>query len=252
MSAFTSSSLSLYISLLVLVWPSLFWSDCCTSAAEDDNVVFLNKENFVSMTGNKTVFVKWAAPWCGHSQDLAPAWKKLAETDFDDALSASSSSLSSSRLLIAEVDCTKETEWCQEMGYTAYPTLTYGDANRNGMFLQRYQSSQKDYQALRDFVQTTLMGQTFCSPGNYLDMTNGCTDQERANFQRYFDIPFSELQASIAVEEGRLRKADADFQHAKETMQFEYDQSSKEHQAAKAKNKRQLKLMQRILQQQQL
>jgi thiol-disulfide isomerase/thioredoxin len=222
------------------VWQSFLRPGRCTSATDDDKIFFLRSDTFATLTTNKTVFIKWAAPWCGHSQDLAPAWKQLADTDFADP---------SARLLIAEVDCAKESKWCEEMGYTAYPTLTYGDASENGTFLQRYQSSNKDYASLKDFVQTTLVNKTFCTPGNYLDLSNGCSNEERDIFRKYFDMDLVDLEAAISKEEDRLKKADMDFVRAKENMQAEYDKASNEHQNVKTKNRRLVKLIRRILEQ---
>jgi len=49
-------------------------------------------------------FVKFYAPWCGHCQQLAPAWKTLME-EFADSKTA----------LVGEVDCTVEEGICEKL-----------------------------------------------------------------------------------------------------------------------------------------
>jgi thiol-disulfide isomerase/thioredoxin len=233
--------------LMILTWACLVC--CCTS---DDSALpaktFLTKETFHAVTANKTVFIKWAATWCGHSQDLAPAWDRLVAANFDNEKADSESNDVVIPLLIAEVDCTKQADWCSEMGYTAYPTLTYGDASLNGRYLQTYQSLQKDYESLRDFVQSSLWNRSFCTPGNFL-VDGRCSIEEKDRIQQYFDMPLAELQSSIESEEGSLQAAEDSFRRSTSAMKAQYDALSKGHEANKAKIKRQLQLMKRVLEQ---
>jgi thiol-disulfide isomerase/thioredoxin len=216
--------------------------------------IYLTKNNFDDITANKTVFIKWAAPWCGHSQELAPAWDQLVSSNFtqnerpqDDAVS-SKSIPHHFPLLIAEVDCAKEADWCAEMGYTAYPTLTFGDPSLQGRYMQTYDSLNKDYQSLRQFVTSTLLSQSFCTPGNYL-VKGRCSAEEIHRIQMYFDMPVPKLRSSIQWEEEMIKAAEDSFHRATDEMQARYDATSKGFEATKANIKRQLKFMRRILQQ---
>lgn len=222
--------------------PLLF--PCTSSSSDDPNKLFLTKETFEGVTANKTVFIKWAAPWCSHSQDLAPAWDRLAAasaTNFEH-----SSSDPTIPLLIAEVDCSKESDWCTEMGYTAYPTLTYGDASNMGRYLHTYQSLQKDFDSLHQFVESTLWEQAFCTPGNYL-VDGFCNATEKARIQQYYDVSLAELASFIEREESLLHAAEETFRKSTATMKAQYDKLSKGREKTKAQIKRQLQLMKQVL-----
>jgi len=126
--------------------------------------IFLSRINYDDLTANKTVFIKWAAPWCGHSQELAPVWDRLVAAVI--AEKADDIENSENSFLIAEVDCSQEQQWCIEMGYTAYPTLTYGDGSVGGIFLQKYTSVNKEFEDLYQFYKDKLLDKSFCTPGN--------------------------------------------------------------------------------------
>jgi thiol-disulfide isomerase/thioredoxin len=182
-----------------------------STSSSSPQKIYLTKQNYEPTTFNKTVFIKWAAPWCSHSQELAPHWDQLLES-FDSINTTATGeeggqeelqSTMSSQLLIGEVDCSKESDWCVEMGYTAYPTLSYGDPSMDGLFLQTYQSTKKEYVDLLDFVQTQLVSNrttttsttTFCTPGNY-KYSQHCDDQQRTKIQLYYDISMEKLNRS--------------------------------------------------------
>merc|ERR1711865_719132 len=85
----------------------------------------------------KTVFVKFAVPWCGHCESMRPAWDKLMGAHED-----------STNVLVAEVDCDGAgRSLCQKHGVQGYPTLMHG-APQN---LEVYDGG-RDWDALNDFV----------------------------------------------------------------------------------------------------
>ncbi|KAI2499132.1 intramolecular oxidoreductase [Fragilaria crotonensis] len=55
----------------------------------------LTADNYDLLTADKSVFIKYYAPWCGHCKKLAPEWDKLAADWVDSPMG-----------LVAEVDCT--------------------------------------------------------------------------------------------------------------------------------------------------
>ncbi|OAQ32108.1 protein disulfide isomerase [Linnemannia elongata AG-77] len=79
--------------------------------AESD-VIDLTAKNFAaSVSDEKLMLVEFFAPWCGHCKALAPEYE-IAATQ-----------LKEHGIPIAKVDCTVETDLCQEQGVQGYPTL---------------------------------------------------------------------------------------------------------------------------------
>ncbi|KAG9062847.1 protein disulfide-isomerase precursor [Linnemannia hyalina] len=79
--------------------------------AESD-VLDLTAKNFAASVGDeKIMLVEFFAPWCGHCKALAPEYE-IAATQ-----------LKEHGIPIAKVDCTVETDLCQEQGVQGYPTL---------------------------------------------------------------------------------------------------------------------------------
>ncbi|KAF9920074.1 protein disulfide-isomerase precursor [Linnemannia zychae] len=79
--------------------------------AESD-VIDLTAKNFVaSVSDEKLMLVEFFAPWCGHCKALAPEYE-IAATKLKEI-----------GIPIAKVDCTVETDLCQEQGIQGYPTL---------------------------------------------------------------------------------------------------------------------------------
>ncbi|CAL6102144.1 Protein_disulfide isomerase PDI4 [Hexamita inflata] len=74
-------------------------------------VMQLNSANFDStISGNKHVFVKFFAPWCGHCKELAPKWETLSKE---------------SQIVIAELDCDNQDNKaiCGKYNITGFPTI---------------------------------------------------------------------------------------------------------------------------------
>lgn len=221
---------------LVFLWTLRSFASTVAVGGSSSSSFFLTKATYDSLTANKTVFIKWAAPWCGHSQELAPAWDRLVEAVAADD--------SSDWLLIAEVDCSKEQEWCAEMGYTAYPTLTYGDGSKGGIFLKMYTSVKKDFEDLLRFYKKELLHKSFCTPGN-LAVCGDAEEQDRV--RRYSELSIEDLERFVAKEEARISEAEDECERRNQELQLEYDQILKEHESKKASIKRQLKLFKKLL-----
>lgn len=70
------------------------------SASQGGKVVELTQASFDRYLSTGPAFIKFFAPWCGHCQQLAPTWEKLA-------------TVVSGNIHIASVDCTIEGGACR-------------------------------------------------------------------------------------------------------------------------------------------
>merc|ERR1719456_766850 len=104
----------------------IFFALSATSVAS----LQLTAKTFDEATAGKSVFIKFYAPWCGHCQEMQPAWEELMK-DFADSKTS----------VVAEVDCDTEENQplCEEHGVQGFPSLKHGDA-----------SALDDYEGARD------------------------------------------------------------------------------------------------------
>ncbi|NWZ70236.1 PDIA2 isomerase, partial [Acrocephalus arundinaceus] len=89
---------------------------------EEDNVLVLHEHNFArALREYQLLLVEFYAPWCGHCQQLAPAFAQAA-TELRNE---------SSPARLGKVDATVQTALATEFGITSYPTLKlFRDGNR--------------------------------------------------------------------------------------------------------------------------
>ncbi|KAG0221650.1 protein disulfide-isomerase precursor [Actinomortierella wolfii] len=80
-------------------------------AAAPSDVLVLTQKNFSEVVPKENlILVEFYAPWCGHCKNLAPEYEIAATT-------------LKGEIPLAKVDCTAETDLCQEHGVQGYPTL---------------------------------------------------------------------------------------------------------------------------------
>ncbi|KAK0733470.1 protein disulfide-isomerase precursor [Lasiosphaeria miniovina] len=82
------------------------------AVATASDVEQLKKDTFDDFVKtNDIVLAEFFAPWCGHCKALAPEYEEAA------------TSLKEKDIRLAKIDCTEETELCQQHGVEGYPTL---------------------------------------------------------------------------------------------------------------------------------
>ncbi|KAK0632394.1 thioredoxin-like domain-containing protein [Immersiella caudata] len=82
------------------------------AVASASDVEVLKKDTFDDfIKANDVVLAEFYAPWCGHCKALAP--------EYEDA----ATQLKDKGIKLAKVDCTEETDLCQQHGVEGYPTL---------------------------------------------------------------------------------------------------------------------------------
>ncbi|XP_051637020.1 protein disulfide-isomerase A2 [Manacus candei] len=81
---------------------------------EEDNVLVLHEHNFArALSEHQLLLVEFYAPWCGHCQQLAPAYTQAA-TELRNE---------SSPARLGKVDAMAQTALANEFNITSYPTL---------------------------------------------------------------------------------------------------------------------------------
>jgi protein disulfide-isomerase-like protein len=211
----------------VVVQMSLLLITALGATATTD--VLLDHVNFADKTKSKTVFLKAYAPWCGHCQELAPEWERMALHWENNP-----------KVLVASIDCTAEEKLCLSLGVAAFPTILYGDASSEGAFLQVYQGD-KEYEALSKFADETLI-KPFCSPGD----TAFCGPSERNKIHQLWKLSAEQLQAAIDRKRSLITVEEHNFQKVFQAMQSEHDKHSHEYEFHLARLKANLKLLQAV------
>ncbi|KAG9327275.1 hypothetical protein KVV02_002728 [Mortierella alpina] len=136
--------LSAAVALVGLASASLMAGVRAEDAKVESDVLDLNQKNFKdTLDKEKLILVEFFAPWCGHCKALAPEYEVAA------------TQLKEHNIPIAKVDCTVETDLCQDQGVQGYPTLKVfvpADTNPLAFFSNSLYHSDgvaQDYQGAR-------------------------------------------------------------------------------------------------------
>jgi thiol-disulfide isomerase/thioredoxin len=196
----SSSSISFYdvaVLLLILI--------VSTSADDDDDVTLLTSSNYDELTANKTVFIKFYAPWCSYCKRIAKDWERLSKDWKDNDVG-----------LVAAVDCTDHEsggkKLCNQLGIESFPTLKYGDPFQ----LEEY-SGGRSYKDLSAFAKENLVPE--CSVDN-LDI---CDTESKDVIQKYLTMDEKGLKSMIKEEEGKIEQAEKLFQETIDNLTKEYE-----------------------------
>merc|ERR1711966_263046 len=129
------------------------------------------------MGAGKAAFIKFFAPWCGHCKSMAADWEKLADEWAGSEVG-----------LVAEVDCTIDTNAPICSGVQGYPTVKYGDPSS----LEDYQGG-RDFDSLKKHAETKL--KPSCSPTN-LHLCDDAKKAEIEEAEKTFKSEVEKLQAA--------------------------------------------------------
>lgn len=89
-------------------------------ASDNSAVVKLNSKNLQSfISENSLVLLEFFAPWCGHCKNLGPELEEAAET------------LIEKDIMVAQIDCTENDEFCKKHQVKGYPTLKVFKGNES-------------------------------------------------------------------------------------------------------------------------
>ncbi|CAJ1959072.1 unnamed protein product [Cylindrotheca closterium] len=176
------------------------------------------------MSGGKTLFVKFYAPWCTHWDTLMKDW-----TDSDVAL-------------VMEVDCTSEDgeqEICEFFGVESFPTILYGSS----LDLQIYDGG-RTYEELSEFAKENLV--PTCSVKN----PDLCDDDVKESMEEYFSKTTTALEIYIQQQEAKLNEIEEEYLEELEKLQEKFNelkQERDEEMAAIRNSKTGLKIMLSVL-----
>ncbi|KAG0228776.1 hypothetical protein B0O80DRAFT_435469 [Mortierella sp. GBAus27b] len=119
--------------------------------AAPSDVLDLDNKNFKStVDSEELILVEFFAPWCGHCKALAPEYETAA------------SELKEKGIKLAKVDCTVESDLCQEHGVQGYPTLK---VFRNGT-PSDYQGARKAPEIVSYMMKKSLPALSVVEPEN--------------------------------------------------------------------------------------
>jgi len=127
-------------SILVVVFRSLWprvqpyvWPE---APGKEGKLYVLTDRSFRGHVSRGDHFVMMYAPWCGHCQQMKPAWEKLAKSP------------GVAGLKVSKVDCTAHETVCKTHQVHGYPTLLYF---RNGVNIGKHDGD-KSLDGLKKFV----------------------------------------------------------------------------------------------------
>jgi len=219
--------------VLAVIAAVLLAHHCAAAAAKKDTTdssVVLTKETFEELTKDKTVFIKFYASYCGHCQELAPAWEKMAAewTDHDNGL-------------VGAVDCVAEEAFCRKhFNIQGLPTLLYGDPSQMGGYLHEYRDD-KSYEALSAFAKNVI-SKPMCSPANL----DPCEPKMRKQIESVLKLNEKKLTAEIKKLEQDIENAEKTFAKEFKKMQKKYDKTAGDHQAKAARIKANINMIKAV------
>jgi protein disulfide-isomerase A1 len=105
-----------FVSLLVGCVLGIIGTTVCAEIGEDDTVLLLNDEVFQkALDENQLILVKFYAPWCGNSKELAPAYANASKL----------LRFKNSEIKLAKMDATENARTAMRYSIKSYPTIKF-------------------------------------------------------------------------------------------------------------------------------
>jgi len=137
---------------------------------------------------------------------MKPDWDSLGSTYAD-----------SSKVLIADVDCTAAGKpLCDKYGVRGYPTIKYfNPPDEEG---EDYKGG-RDLPALKKFVETEL------GPGCSADTKENCSAEQLAELSKYMEMDAAERESKLTSLKAELKKAEDDHNELLKNLQEQFKTS---------------------------
>jgi hypothetical protein len=137
---------------------------------------------------------------------MKPAWDSLG-SDY----------ATSSKVVIADVDCTAAGKpLCEKYGVRGYPTIKYfNPPDEEG---EDYKGG-RDLPALKKFVETEL------GPGCSADSKDNCSADQLKELQTYMDMDATERESKLTDMKAALKKAEDDHNELLKNLQEQFKTS---------------------------
>uniref|UniRef100_A0A6V2LKI7 Thioredoxin domain-containing protein n=2 Tax=Ditylum brightwellii TaxID=49249 RepID=A0A6V2LKI7_9STRA len=186
---------------------SLALAAAMAASASAFDVPSLTPANYDELTGGKTVFLKFFAPWCGHCKSMASDWEKLAEEWSGNNIG-----------FVGEVDCTDEAAkpLCDENGVQGFPMLKYGDP-----------AALDDYQGGRSYNDLSSFAKENLKPTCGLNNIDLCDDKKKAKIESLLAMSKDDLQKAISTESQKINDAKETFKTEIQKLQEKYEELMK-------------------------
>lgn len=167
-------------------------------------------EEWEAIPSDKSVMVKFFAPWCGHCKQMAPAWDQLTE-EYQD----------SDSLFVVKVDCTADAtqKLCMQSGVKGFPTIKYGDP-----------LSLSDYQSGRDAESLIAHAKTLGKRCVVATKAN-CDDEQLAVLEEVEGMTDDELRDSVEMHDHNIKALQLEFHKAVQTLQEEFKKLQEKNEA---------------------
>ena len=162
----------------------------------------LTPDTWDEETADKTLFVKFFAPWCGHCKKMKPDWDALM-SEYEGSES----------VLVADVDCINSgKELCTKHGVQGFPTIKHGSGN-----------SLQDYKGGRALDDLRKFAAGLNPPCNVHTLEH-CSSEEREQVEEHTGKSSEVLRELVQEYENSVADIESTFKKGVEHLQATYNE----------------------------